>query len=120
MFYSVVTNALFVGRVEKGVETSGYITEFLFSIFFSSNLSYGSEISVDGMSWVDWVLGVRMQTLYFWPRKEPTGVPRTVENRALVLFFPSVKCRSHTARCVCAHARALSQLGARFSANPGF
>ena len=28
MLYSVVTNAPFVGRVEKGVETSVYITEF--------------------------------------------------------------------------------------------
>ena len=28
MFYSVVTNALFICRVEKGVETSVYITEF--------------------------------------------------------------------------------------------
>ena len=28
MFYSVVTNAPFVGRVEKGVETSVYIKEF--------------------------------------------------------------------------------------------
>ena len=28
MFYSVVTNALFVCRVDKGVETSVYITEF--------------------------------------------------------------------------------------------
>ena len=28
VFYSVVKNAPFVGRVEKGVETSVYITEF--------------------------------------------------------------------------------------------
>ena len=28
VFYNVVTNAPFVGRVEKGVETSVYITEF--------------------------------------------------------------------------------------------
>ena len=28
MFNSVVTNAPFIGRVEKGVETSVYITEF--------------------------------------------------------------------------------------------
>ena len=28
VFYSVVTNALFICRVEKGVETSVYITEF--------------------------------------------------------------------------------------------
>ena len=27
MFYSVVTTAPFIGRVEKGVETSVYITE---------------------------------------------------------------------------------------------
>jgi len=28
VFYSLVTNALFICRVEKGVETSVYITEF--------------------------------------------------------------------------------------------